>query len=302
MNQMQSMMNQTTTAQKVDYLKVDPSIPGQKFACVSFVEPTNKELLTNRESFFATRFLKGFVEEFKQAMEYQQTEGEDKMTEEMTKKLDLSYENVRDSFYNFRKMALTQLQEDWENLDVSHEATVLRGLKVRGTFPTHSAATQHAESLRQTEPAFHVFVTQVGYWVPFNPTNVDEIKAHYDEDDLNQLVESKVKEDQKRQLDYLHRKRQMMEEASKESEELKQKNGEEMKALKQIEEEVEEIDDEDLLEILLSDNEEETVEAPKVEEVKPQLKKEKKSKTSQKKKNKKRNARKQSNKRKVNRQ
>ena len=75
----------------------------------------------------------------------------------------------------------------------------MRGLKVRGVFPTYSAAQQKAKELRQFEPAFNVYVTQVGFWVPFNPENLDDVSAEYDEDSLNTLVKSKIEEDEKRQ-------------------------------------------------------------------------------------------------------
>ena len=67
--------------QKIDYLKEDASIPGQQIALVSFVEPTNNRLLKNRESFFATRFLKGFLEEYTQALTYKIENGEEKVND-----------------------------------------------------------------------------------------------------------------------------------------------------------------------------------------------------------------------------
>ena len=109
--QMDSMMNQEQT---IDYLREDAPIPGQKFACVSVVEPTNSDVLMNRESFFATRFLKGFVEEYKQALEYSIKEGEDKVNDIIAAKLDISYDNIKNSYYEFQKLSMEQLQSEWE--------------------------------------------------------------------------------------------------------------------------------------------------------------------------------------------
>jgi hypothetical protein len=256
MNQMNSMMNQE---QKVDYLKEDPQIGGQKFACVSFVEPTDQELLTDRESFFATKFLKTFADNFKTASDFLAKEGEEKMNDDIRKHLDLSYENIKSTFYEFRKLHLTKLQEDFEKQDMTREGNVMRGIKIRGTYPTYAGAQQRSKEMREFEPAHDVFVTQVGYWVPFNPQHMSESQIEYSEDALNNLVRSKVEESEKRDLAYEHRKMELMEKAAKDTEALKAKN-----ALENIKEEelVEELDDEDIFEIVESDDEEDSEPTP----------------------------------------
>jgi hypothetical protein len=35
--------------QKVDYLKEDPDIPNQRFCCLSFIEPRDQKLMTQKE-------------------------------------------------------------------------------------------------------------------------------------------------------------------------------------------------------------------------------------------------------------
>ena len=250
MQQMTSMM----TEQTVDYLREDVPIPSQKFACVSFVEPTDQELVTDQEAFIATKFLTSFLADHKVATEFVATEGEDKVTDQIREHLDLSYDNVKSSFYQFRKLHLQQLQSDFEAVDITREGNTMRGLKVRGTFPSHSMAQQKAKELRQFEPAFDVFVTQVGFWVPFNPQNLADVDAEYDEDALNNLVKSKVEEDEKRQLAYEHRKMEMMAAAAKETEDLKAFNALEREADIEV---ITEEDDEDIFEILESDDDEE---------------------------------------------
>ena len=257
MNTMNSMINQEQQ-QVVDYLKEDPQIGGQKFACVSFVEPTDQELVTDRESFFATKFLKSFTDNFKTASDFLAKEGAEKMNADISKHLDLSYENVKDTFYQFRKLHLTQLQQDFEKQDITREGNVMRGIKVRGTFPTYAGAQQRSKEMREFEPAHDVFVTQVGYWVPFNPQNMTDSQCEYSEDALNNLVKSKVEESEKRDLAYEHRKMELMDKAAKETAALKAKN-----ALENIKEEetvelVEELDDEDIFEIVESDDEEDS--------------------------------------------
>ena len=259
MQQMTSMMNE----EQIDWLREDVPIPGQKYACISFVEPTDQELMTDRESFFATKFLKSFVDNFKVATEFVAREGEDKVTPQIQESLDLSYDNVKKSFYEFRKLHLQQLQTDFENADITREGTTMRGLKIRGVFPTYSTAQRKSEELRQFEPAFNVFVTEVGFWVPFNPENVNDVETEYDEDALNDLVKSKIQEDEKRQLAYEHRKMEMMAAAAKETEDQKTLNALEREADVEL---VVEEDDEDIFEIVESEDEE-VVEEPTPEPV-----------------------------------
>lgn len=301
MEQLNQMTKVETTPEKVDYLKEDPEISRQKFACVSFVEPTNQELLTDRESYFSTHFITNFLNEYKQARDYLDKEKlkikevstkvelsklckeyslkssgkkedlqkrlmdyieKEKTTGEIERKISLEYDNVKEEFYNFKNSNLTELQKKFEELDSKNNRTTMRGLKVRGTFSTYEEAKENSESLRKFEPAFDVFVVQVGFWIPFNPGNLDDLSVQYDEDVLNQLVKGKVEEDEKRKLEFDDRKMKLLDKASKETEKQKQKNKEEKRLQKVKEEEtVEDINDEDLLEILEdTDNEEEVKE------------------------------------------
>jgi hypothetical protein len=334
-----NQMTKTETSEKVDYLKEDPEISRQRFSCVSFVEPTNQELLTDREAYFATHFITKFLNEYKQAREYLDAEKEkiktistkvelqklckeyslkvsgkkedlqkrlmeyiekEKTTEEINKKVNLSYDNIKSELYNFQNMNLVDLQKKFEDLDKQNERTTMRGLKIRGTFSTYEEAKEKSESLRKFEPAFDVFVVQVGFWIPFNPGNLEDLSVQYDEDVLNDLVKGKVEEDEKRKLDFDERKMKLLDKASKETEKQKQKNKKETELEKiKEEEEVEDINDEDLLEILeFSDDEEEKkdIQEDKKEMTDNLNKTSKKSNKSNKRKNK-RNA----NRRKVNR-
>ena len=47
--------------------------------------------------------------------------------------------------------------------------TNIRGLKVRGTYNTKDEADKRAKKLQSLDSDFHVFVGQVGYWLPWDP-------------------------------------------------------------------------------------------------------------------------------------
>ena len=256
---------------KVDYLRVDEPIPGQNFCCLSFVEPKNTDLLETRETYFATNFIKKFVENYKTAYDFVKENGEEKLVDEAKKNMDLSLENIMDKYQFFKSNNLSKMQLEWENLKPENQETTIRGFKVRGCFPTLQVAQQKAKDLQSQEPAFDVFVGQTGYWMPFNPQNVNEIKAEYDEEQLNQLVKTKIDENEKRKLDFQERKFKEMKDAEKLNEQTKEEN--KAQVIDIVDEE------ENLLEILDSDNEEEPVkpETPKKNKAKKPKKKVKKS-------------------------
>ena len=66
----------------------------------------------------------------------------------------------------------------------------MRGLKVRGVYPTEDQANKRAKELQEIDPDFHVFVGQVGKWCPWDPdpkTSTDQV---YREEELQKLMKS----------------------------------------------------------------------------------------------------------------
>ena len=202
--------------QKVDYLKEDPVIPGQEVVLISFVEPQQKRLLKNRESFFATRFLKGFVEEYKQALEYQLKNPEKELTEEVKSKLDITYENIKDKYYSYQKYNLTKLDEEYDKEYNKDKVPTVTGFKVRGTFPNQLVTGQKVKELQRLEPAINVFCAPVGKWIPYCPLNEEEVESEYREEQLNELLKKKEDEHLKSELEFNHRKSELLKKAEEE--------------------------------------------------------------------------------------
>lgn len=255
--------------QKIDYLKEDPTIANQTIALVSMVEPTNSRLLMNRESFFATRFLKGFIEEYTQALEYKFKEGEDKLTDVIKEKLDISYENVKKQYYEFQKLSLEKLEEEFTKNHNKNQEPTVTGFKVRGVFPNQMVAASKAKELNVYEPFSDIFAIEVGKWTPYCPMNTDSITPEYANEKLNKLVKNKIDESDKAKIAYEENKIKQMEKIAKENEEKKKLN---TITEEKEEPEVEEIKDEDLLELL----EEEEKKEKKVKKNKKKVKKVKK--------------------------
>jgi len=64
----------------------------------------------------------------------------------------------------------------------------IRGLKVRGVFSSKDEADQHAKDLQEIDPDFHVFVGEVGKWLPQDPDPNSISDQQYREKELNRLM------------------------------------------------------------------------------------------------------------------
>ena len=85
----------------------------------------------------------------------------------------------------------------------------MRGLKVRGCYETLREAQVRAKVLQKTDPNFHVFVGQVGYWLPWDP-EADHIEdQEYQEEQLNELVKGYKEQAQKRDEFYEERRKEL---------------------------------------------------------------------------------------------
>ena len=71
--------------------------------------------------------------------------------------------------------------------------TSTRGIKVRGTYPTLEEAELRCKMLRELDPNHDVFVGPVGLWMPWDPEAYKTGRVEYIEDELNQLMHEKTK-------------------------------------------------------------------------------------------------------------
>lgn len=118
---------------KVDFLNVDPEIPGQKFVCLSFLTPTKEE------------------------------------------------------------------------------QTSLLGMKVRGVFDDYDTACKKAKELQEMDPAFHVFVGEVGKWLPYDPDPESKYvkSSEYANDELNNIMKNYLVNQEKAKVFHEKRKYEM---------------------------------------------------------------------------------------------
>lgn len=84
----------------------------------------------------------------------------------------------------------------------------MRGVKVRGVFPTEDKANKHVELLRKKDPYFDIFVAEVGKWCAWD----DKDKAYnqeYNNKELNSLMKAYKENKDKSSLLFEQRKNEM---------------------------------------------------------------------------------------------
>jgi hypothetical protein len=186
----------------VDLLEVDKPIAGQNFGCFSFLTP--EKILKQREMFFFEEFLKKWelsksMEKFSQFLNF------------ISYKYKVSFEDMMKDYEEFVKderdnIVSSSIEDDYktfldnneENLEkqfnIKHNfQTSVRGFKSRGNFATQEEAELRAKLLRETDPHFDIFVGPVGQWLCWDPEAYKTGKTEYMEEELNQLMQEKVK-------------------------------------------------------------------------------------------------------------
>jgi len=186
----------------VDLLEVDKSIAGQNFGCFSFLTP--EKILKQREMFFFEEFLKKWefsksMEKFSQFLNF------------VSYKYKVSFEDMMKDYEEFVKderenIISSSIEDDYktfldnneENLEkqfnIKHNfQTSVRGFKSRGNFATQEEAELRAKLLRETDPHFDIFVGPVGQWLCWDPEAYKTGKTEYMEEELNQLMQEKIK-------------------------------------------------------------------------------------------------------------
>ena len=207
--------------EKVDFLHEDPEIPSQRFCCLSFIEPRDRNLVKEKEVFMASRFIKAFIEEYETAKEFASNPN-NTITEEIKNKLDLSFENISKTYKGYRKTHFTNMTQDFDKNHNPKDALTVSGVKVRGSYRTLQEAEDRAQRMREFEPASDCFVAQVGYWLPYDPENMEDIKAQFREEQLNTIYGEKQEALEKAKVEFDNRKYKMIEKNKQEQELKKQ--------------------------------------------------------------------------------
>jgi len=225
------MNNGNTNPKYVDLLEEDKPIAGQKFVCMSFVSP--EKILKEKEIFYFEEFLKNWefnksMEKFLQFINF------------VSYKYNISFEDLNKDFKDFvqeekANLSKSNLSDDYKTyldnheeelqkkFDVEHNfQTSTRGLKVRGVYPTEQEAELRCKMLREIDPNHDIMVGPVGLWMPWDPEAYKTGRVEYMEEELNQLMHEKQKNEANAKAAFEQRvketKQQAMEENIKKAE------------------------------------------------------------------------------------
>tara|TARA_B100000963_G_scaffold290108_1_gene259861 strand:+ start:84 stop:1061 length:978 start_codon:yes stop_codon:yes gene_type:complete len=224
----QNNVDGSSNPKYVDLLEEDKPISGQKFVCVSFVSPEN--ILVQKNHFLFQEFLKHYdfsksVEKFTQFLNFvaykHNIEFDDLMKnfQEYVKSEGDSFpkNHVSDEYKNFLDANEERLDDEFNK--VHDFQTSVRGLKIRGTYSTQEEAELRCKLLREVDPNHNVYVGPVGMWMPWEPEAYKTGRVEYLEEELNQLMNEKNKNeaDAKQQFEkrILQAKRDAIEENKK---------------------------------------------------------------------------------------
>ena len=189
-----------------DYLEEDKEIPGQKYVCLSFVSP--EKILDDKKVFSLYKFHKS-----------------------MNKDSELTYAKFKEDFDYFCEDHEKSIQDEFDQM-VDFKTNV-RGIKVRGVYDNLKAANIRAKVLQKLDRSFHVYVGQVGFWLPWEPNANKMEDQEYLEQDLNRLVKEYNKNQTKKDIFYEEQKQEKKKAAMEHAIKQKQEN----ERLKQLERE-----------------------------------------------------------------
>ena len=232
----QNLPNGEINPKYVDLLDEDKPISGQKFACISFVSPEN--ILEDKNRFFFQEFLKYFdfsksIEKYHQFLNFlafkYNLEFNDMISdfEEFLKseKNEFDSEKLRNEYKTFVDNNEQRLQEQFDEAHAFQTNT--RGLKIRGVYATQGEAELRCKLLREVDPNHNVYVGPVGMWMPWDPEAYKTGRVEYMEEELNQLMSEKNKNEEKAKQEFekrvLETKRKAIEENIKMAKENKNK-------------------------------------------------------------------------------
>jgi len=187
----------------VDLLEEDKPISGQKFVCMSFISP--EKILKQKDAFFFQEFLKRWdfnksMEKFVQFLNfisYKYNLTFEDLTTDFNEFITDEKENlIKDSnFENDYKTFVDKCEEELEAaFNKKHKfQTSTRGVKIRGSYSTQEEAELRCKLLREVDPNHDILVGPIGVWMPWDPEAYKTGKVEYLEEELNQLMNEKNK-------------------------------------------------------------------------------------------------------------
>ena len=213
----------TQNPKYIDMLDEDKPVAGQKFSCISFISP--EKIIKQRDLYNFQHFLKQWdlyksmdkYTQFMNFLSFKYSLNFDDVVKDLQEFCKEEKDNlfatgsVEDEFKNFMDTHETKLEEGFNK---EHQfQTSVRGIKIRGSFPSQQEAELRCKMLREIDPNHDVFVGPVGMWMPFHPEAYKTGRVEYLEDELNQLMHEKHSNEQSAKIEFEKRVRDTKEHA-----------------------------------------------------------------------------------------
>lgn len=210
------------TSKHVDLLDEDKPLAGQKFVCLSFVSP--EKIIKQKEMFMFEKFIEQWdlaksMEKFTQFLSFlafKYSLNFDKLTADLQEfaleeKDKLFLTNLNDEYKTYLDAHEEKLEEEFNSIYQFQTST--RGIKVRGSFPSQQEAELRCKMLREADPNHDVYVGPVGMWMPFHPEAYKTGRVEYLEQELNELMNEKDKNEKYAKVEFDKRVREAKEKA-----------------------------------------------------------------------------------------
>ena len=210
----------------IDLLDEDTPVSGQKFVCLSFVSP--EKILREKQVFFFDEFLKQYdftksLEKFTQFLNfisYKYNLDFENVTKDLKEFVNEEKDNLNnislyDEFKTYKDLKEEELEMKFTELHGFQ--TSVRGLKIRGAFPSQGEAELRCKMLREIDPNHDVFVGPVGTWIPWDPEAYKTGRVEYIEEELNQLMNEKEKNEKEAKQQFEARVRESKRKAIEEN-------------------------------------------------------------------------------------
>ena len=217
-------MNKTT--KHVDLLDEDKPLAGQKFVCLSFVSP--EKIIKQRETFMFEKFVQQWdfsksMEKFTQFLNFISfkysldfnTLTKDLEEFALEEKDNLFFTSLADEYKSYLDAHEEKLESEYNEENQFQTST--RGVKVRGSFPSQQEAELRCKMLREADPNHDVYVGPVGMWMPFHPEAYKTGRVEYLEQELNELMNEKNKNEKNAKQEFDKRVRETKEKAMEEN-------------------------------------------------------------------------------------
>ena len=223
------------TEEREDYLSEDAPIPGQNYSLLSFLSP--EKVLAKKDIYYFDKFVANFefnfrVNSFEKFMmstlksvnDKLNTEADDadnkdisgvaqvlrssriNMNEMMesfknyvkTEKDSLKQSKLKELYDDFIDSNRTTLEDEFYKINDFH--TTVRGLKIRGTYPSKEEAIARSKKLQRMDPIHNIFVAEVGKWLPWDPEPSQIAEQEYAEEKLNTLMKKYKENEEAREM------------------------------------------------------------------------------------------------------